>query len=48
MSQNSPMMFHSDGPFSYTDADKSFHSVMTPWEMQFKEGKLRKKSVKRR
>lgn len=38
----------SDSPFSYGgDPDRSFHSVMTPWEMEFKEGKLRKKAKKR-
>lgn len=35
-SQNSnynSLKFDSNGPFSYNDLDKSFHSVMTPWEL---------------
>jgi hypothetical protein len=31
MTQDSPLTFYSDGPFSYNSADRSFHSVMTPW-----------------
>lgn len=30
------------------DADRSFHSVMTPWEMEFKQGKLQKKKLTRK
>lgn len=33
--------------FSNSNVDRSFHSVMTPWEMEFKEGKLQKKRVVR-
>jgi hypothetical protein len=36
-----------DNPFSDSLMDRSFHSVMTPWELEFREGNLRKKSVKK-
>lgn len=46
MSQNSPFTFHEDSPFSQMH-DRSFNSVMIPWEIEFKQGKIKKKSVKR-